>query len=208
MENIYKEIDGNLIELALNGEFDVIVQGNNCFNTQGSGLAPQMVEAFQTDKFPMELEGKGDINKLGQIDFQPRRVYEGVSSSKWNGKIVLFKHNLTVPKEDTKLLQVVNAYTQYNFGSYRAGGDVKAPADYEAITLVMRKINHKFKGYHIGLPKIASGLAGGDWNIIKDIIQRELKDCQITVVNYKPNYLGGGESMVYKANKTITIHKP
>ena len=45
-------------------------------------------------------------------------------------------------------------------------------------------MNHIFKGKHIGLPKIGSHLAGGDWEIIKDIIKEELKDCKITIVIY------------------------
>ena len=49
----------------------------------------------------------------------------------------------------------------------------------------MRKINHMFKGQHIGLPRIGCGLAGGDWDIVRGIIQTELKDCHVTVVNYK-----------------------
>jgi O-acetyl-ADP-ribose deacetylase (regulator of RNase III) len=49
----------------------------------------------------------------------------------------------------------------------------------------MRKINHRFKGKHIGLPKIGAGLAGGDWDRIKKIIQSELTDCIVTVVIYK-----------------------
>lgn len=171
---MYNEVDGDLLVEALNGSFDVIVQGNNCFNTQGSGLAPQFVKAYQSDTFKMELSGKGDINKLGQIDYEPRYLEDG----KWvkypdeNGKWV--KHKM----------YVVNAYTQYNYGAYRKGGSEK-PVDYDAIIMVMRKINHIFKGKHIGLPKISSGLAGGDWNTIKDIIQKELKDCKVTVVNYK-----------------------
>lgn len=61
---------------------------------------------------------------------------------------------------------------------------VKNPLDYEALTLCMRKINHTFVGKKIGLPKIGSNLAGGDWNIIKEIIKKELKDCDVTVVIY------------------------
>jgi O-acetyl-ADP-ribose deacetylase (regulator of RNase III) len=49
----------------------------------------------------------------------------------------------------------------------------------------MRKINHIFKGNHIGMPKIGAGLAGGDWDRIEKIIGTALKDCQITIVNYK-----------------------
>lgn len=67
----YKIIKGDLISLSLKGEFDVIVHGVNCFCTQKSGLAPQMVKAFGTDKFPMEhINSKGNMNKLGQIDYQ------------------------------------------------------------------------------------------------------------------------------------------
>lgn len=51
----------------------------------------------------------------------------------------------------------------------------------------MRKINHIFKGQHVGLPQIGCGLAGGDWNRVKTIIQNELKDCFVTVVIYNKN---------------------
>ena len=35
----YKEIEGNLISLALAGNFDVIAHGCNCFCTMQSGIA-------------------------------------------------------------------------------------------------------------------------------------------------------------------------
>lgn len=175
---MYNEVDGDLIELAKEGTFDVIVQGNNCFNTQGSGLAPQMVKAFRTDTFKMESPiYKGDINKLGTIDY--RRVY--LKTGTWSAFEVTETDECFKPKPN---VVVVNAYTQYNYGAYRKGGSEK-PVDYDAITMVMRKINHIFKGKHIGLPRIGAGLAGGDWSIIKGIIQKELKDCEVTVVNYK-----------------------
>ena len=78
----------------------------------------------------------------------------------------------------------MNAYTQFNYGRNHADGDAK-PLSYEALTLCMKKMNILFAGKHIGLPKIGAGLAGGDWERIKEIIQRELKDCKVTVVNYK-----------------------
>jgi O-acetyl-ADP-ribose deacetylase (regulator of RNase III) len=79
---------------------------------------------------------------------------------------------------------VLNAYTQYKYGRNHADGDA-VPVDYDAITLCMRKINHNFKGMHIGLPMIGAGLAGGDWEKIKQIIKRELKDCIVTIVILK-----------------------
>jgi O-acetyl-ADP-ribose deacetylase (regulator of RNase III) len=155
----YTEIEGDLIKLALDGKFDVITHGCNCLSKMGAGIAPQMAQTFGCDKFPMELMGP-NINKLGCIDYK------------------------TINIESNELI-VVNSYTQYKYGKNHEDGD-KKPLDYEALTLCMRKINQTFKGKRIGLPKIGSGLAGGDWNQIKQIIKTELKDCELTVVIYNP----------------------
>lgn len=162
----YREIDGDLVKLALQGRFDVVAHGCNCQCVMGAGIAPQMAKAFGVHRYPLERpEYKGDINKLGQIQ------YSRTLTNK--------------PEDDDKFLYVVNAYTQFNYGKNHADGD-KKPVDYDAITMVMRKMNHIFKGSHIGLPKIGAGLAGGDWRIISGIIERELKDCNVTIVNYVP----------------------
>lgn len=174
----YKEIEGDLISLALKGEFDVITHGCNCMCTMGAGIAPQMVNAFRVDTYNMEQSDyKGDINKLGQIEYEV--VYQ--EKQKFGGKWVHYPDELNFM--NGKKLWVVNAYTQYNYGRNPKDG-FKAPIDYEALTLCMRKINHQFKGKHIGLPRIGCGLAGGDWEVVKKIIQKELKDCKVTVVNY------------------------
>ncbi len=68
---MYNEINGDLIKLALEGKFDVIAHGCNCFCTMGAGIAPQMAKTFGCDKFKMEFsQYRGDINKLGTIDFK------------------------------------------------------------------------------------------------------------------------------------------
>jgi len=156
----FNEINGDIVTLGQEGMFDVIAHGCNCFCRMGSGLAPQMANAFNCNKFPLErLIHKGDINKLGQIDWQPVNVNNG------------------------KTLIVVNAYSQYTYGSFQGGS--KNPIDYEALTLCLRKMNHRFKGKHIGLPLIGAGLAGGDWPLIKKIIIDELVDCDTTIIHYK-----------------------
>lgn len=177
----YKEVNGDLIELALLGSFDVIAHGCNCFNLQGAGIAKQMDKIFNTTSFKLDdLKYKGDFNKLGQINF----IYLNLHRYEWS------------PKKD---LAVVNAYTQYHPGPN---------LDYEALILCLRKINHEFKGKHIGLPQIGCGIAGGIWDIdkfamqdeasfrksielkqqgfkdVKTIMQQELKDCDVTVVIY------------------------
>jgi O-acetyl-ADP-ribose deacetylase (regulator of RNase III) len=162
---MYNEINGNLISLALAGEFDVIAHGCNCFCTMGAGLAILMKEQFGCNMFPLEDNRyKGNINKLGQIDWDIFPVV-GLGTFK------------------KKPLFIVNAYTQYHYGSTEIT-TTDLPLNYSALTLCMKKINYTFKGKHVGLPKIGSSLAGGNWEVIKQIIKQELKDCDVTVVIY------------------------
>jgi len=162
---------GNLITLAKEEFFDVITHGCNCFCTMGAGIAPQMAKAFGCNNFQMERRGRGDINKLGCID------YEII------GIVPEFNNQSLIPAEEAFELTVVNSYTQYRYGRNHADGD-KTPVDYDAIRLCMRKINHIFKGKTIGLPMIGAGLAGGDWKIIEKIIEEELNAMDVWVVEY------------------------
>ena len=128
-------------------QFDVIVHGCNCFCTMNSGIAPQI-----KSKFPEAYEvdcrtTKGDRNKLGTISFTKN----------------------TIPI-------VVNAYTQYRYGTY------KRQVDYDALRSCMRLLKETFSGKKIGLPKIGAGLAGGNWEVISKIIEEELKDEDVTVI--------------------------
>lgn len=60
-------VDGDLLKLADEGNFDVIAHGCNCFCVMGSGIAPQIKakypEAYDADC----ATTAGDINKLGTI---------------------------------------------------------------------------------------------------------------------------------------------
>lgn len=79
-----------------------------------------------------------------------------------------------------KGLTIVNAYTQYMPGY----NDLKQ--NYQAINDSMRLIATDFKGKKIGLPLIGAGLAGGDWNIIRDIIKNNLEGMvDYTIVEWK-----------------------
>ena len=158
-----RERQGNLITLANEGYFDVITHGCNCFCTMGAGIAPQMAKAFGADKFKMEApEFRGDVNKLGTIDYE------------WQ--------DINIPYGSHKLA-VVNSYTQFHYGRNHGDG-VDMPVDYKAIKLCMRKINQEFRGKTIGLPLIGCGLAGGDWKIVKKIFETELNMVDAWVVHY------------------------
>jgi O-acetyl-ADP-ribose deacetylase (regulator of RNase III) len=166
----YDEVTGDLIVLAKTGEFDVIAHGCNCRSTMGAGIAPHMARNFGCDKFEMETWGP-TIEKLGCIDYETFVI----------GKNAIWSLTDADNKLNEPELTVVNAYTQNNYGANHKDGVTK-PVDYEAITMCMRKMNVIFKGKHIGLPKIGAGLAGGNWDRIKNIIQTELIDCKVTIV--------------------------
>jgi len=174
------EVEGDLIELANLGAFDVILHGCNCFCAMKSGIAPQMAKAFGCNEFRQEHpQLSGDINKLGTVDYRILLLCEGRA---------YLTENLTrelAAKGCGRDLAVVNCYTQY----YHRGNNPKGPEvmnlDYSALVLCLKKINHLFKGKLIGMPKIGSGKAGGNWNMISKIIEEIMVDCKVTIVNYK-----------------------
>lgn len=178
----YIEIEGDLIVLAKQGIFDVIGHGANCFCTMKRGIAPQMAEAFRCDKFKLEDETyRGDINKLGQVDFN---IYsEGpLGFAMWGNIHSLDDAERLTWHKPTRHLAVVNMYTQYHWSTV----DNQKPLDYDALSLCAKKLNHIFKGKHIGLPMIGAGLGGGDWDVIRGYLRSFITDCDITVVKYKP----------------------
>jgi O-acetyl-ADP-ribose deacetylase (regulator of RNase III) len=79
-------IKGNLLTLAEQGHFHVIVQGCNCFCTMGSGIAKEIREKYPEAYDVDQATGLGDYNKLG------------------NYTVMLGKR-----------FNIVNAYTQYDF---------------------------------------------------------------------------------------------
>ena len=80
-----------------------------------------------------------------------------------------------------QLLTILNCYTQYYYGWAES---TQPLCSYPAIEQVMTTINNKFKGQHLGLPRIGAGLARGQWPIIKEIIGRNTPDLKVTIVHY------------------------
>lgn len=154
-------VKGDLIDLFFARRFRVIIQGCNCFNTMNSGIARQIreriPEAYEADCRTV----KGDADKLGTISLT---------------KIDCFTDNS---------YYVVNAYTQYKYGRDRMH------VDYDAVRSCFKEINEtwpvsSFDRWDFGYPRIGAGLAGGDWNIIRKIIDEELSGRKHTLVEYEP----------------------
>lgn len=150
---------GDLITLAKLGEFDVIVHGSNCFHTMGSGIAKRISAAFPEAYEADLLTKKGDITKIGTIS-------TGV-------------HRRNAPIWDLRQeVHIVNAYIQFRFGT-----DIQQ-VEYDAIESALLLVKEQFSGKEIGMNKLGSGLAGGDWKVIYPIIERVLGDEDVTIVKY------------------------
>jgi O-acetyl-ADP-ribose deacetylase (regulator of RNase III) len=136
-------IVGNLITLAEEGRFDVIIQGANCFHIMGAGLAVQLKRKYpavlQADR---EQTERGDRSKLGT--YTTAQAYCSKTG---------------------RYFTVINAYTQYNYGN-----DGKKYVDYSAIKKVFTSLAPNLIGMRVGYPRIGCGLAGGEWRLVKDII--------------------------------------
>jgi O-acetyl-ADP-ribose deacetylase (regulator of RNase III) len=76
-------------------------------------------------------------------------------------------------------LTILNLYTQFKYTS------IQVDVDYDAVRKCMKAVKKRYSGKRIGLPMIGCGLAGGDWNIISQIIDDELGDEDITIVKLK-----------------------
>lgn len=87
-------VKGDLLQMGKDNEFDIIVQGCNCHNVMGAGIAAQIKKQFPDAYLADQETLAGDRNKLGRYTI-------GMS-----GRLV-----------------IINAYTQYNTAT-RPGQDV------------------------------------------------------------------------------------
>ena len=71
---------------------------------------------------------------------------------------------------------IFNCITQKNYG-----GDGRLYLDYGSLKTCFVRLNNILHGNELAIPMIGAGLAGGDWNIIKDIINSETPNLDIHV---------------------------
>ena len=151
-----KHTKGNLLDLAEAGEFDIVVQGCNCFNTMGGGIAREIRERYPYAAQIDNETKRGDYMKLGTwTESEAGDYFDTVTYSRNN------KFQFGDPKRFT----IVNAYTQYNMST---GEDV---FEYTAFDLILQKLIHAYGDKRIGLPYIGMGLAGGDKETIIGMIE-------------------------------------
>lgn len=74
-------------------------------------------------------------------------------------------------------LNIINMLCQNGYKS----NDNKVPLDYMALEMCLIQVNDMYKDREIWMPKIGSGLAGGDFNEIEKIINRILKERDVFI---------------------------
>lgn len=164
------ETTGDLIAMARAGRFTVIAHGCNCFCRMGAGLARSIKQAFPEAAAADAATAVGDRSKLGTCSVAVVRIDDlGPSTAALREGIVdMMETNLTI----------VNAYTQYGYSCQTIS------VDYGAVRRCMRWIAETYPDADIGLPLIGAGLARGDWGVIREIIEEELRDCRVTIVRF------------------------
>jgi len=153
-----KIVEGDLIEMGKNGDFDVIVHGCNCFHCMGAGIADTIAKEFPQAMMIDQSTLYGDENKLGTLS--------------WT----------TLDRKPP--LVIVNAYTQYEYTRNKV--DVDYDALRECFKAIKKEFGGN--GNRIGYPLIGAGLAGGDWNVISKIIDEELDGEDHTLVKFNGTY--------------------
>ena len=139
-----KHTKGNLIDLAEQGKFDIIVHGCNCQNTMGSGIAKEIRE-----RYPQAYEADTSAGRTYQYPILKL------------GNFSVAGDNPIDPK-----FEIVNAYTQVHY--LPRGED---HFEYDSFKMILSKLACIAPDARYGFPYIGMGLAGGDKDRIIDILE-------------------------------------
>ena len=151
-----KVIKGDIISMAQNGDFDILVHGCNCFNNMNLGFAKKIKKEFPVSSLADERTGYGKKYKLG--------TYSGclVDLREFDYRI-------------NKKIIVLNAYIQYTLGD-------GAALNYLALSKVFQKIKNDFSGKKIVFPLIGLELKNFSASKVCETIEKELEGEDYTLV--------------------------
>ena len=150
-----KHTKGNLIDMAEQGLFDVIVHGCNCLNTMGSGIAAEIRE-----RYPQAYEVDTKFSQMFTTE----------------EKLGKFSLSFNTFEPNVHQFTMVNAYTQLNFMP-RGVDHFEYDAFKNILDTLLWLFSTKQTPTRFGFPYIGMGLAGGD----KDRIVAMLEDFAVKV---------------------------
>jgi O-acetyl-ADP-ribose deacetylase (regulator of RNase III) len=158
-----KIVDGDLLEMAHQGAFDVIVHGCNCFCIMGAGIAAKIKHLWPNVYVADTKTKTGDKSKLGTFT---SAIVDDVNCMKFT---------------------IINAYTQYDLSRY--GRDV---FEYDAFQKILNQLANDplLKSASFGFPMIGTGLAGGCKERIVEMLEDFSKKIEstggtVTLVDFK-----------------------
>ena len=108
---------GNLLDMADQGQFDIIMHGCNCYCVMGAGIALQIAQRYPDAKFADDETVKGDPGKLGSytIGMHGRLVILNVYtqySMALNGSEDVFEYRAF----ERALTKISNRFGQWRIG--------------------------------------------------------------------------------------------
>lgn len=145
------EIKSNILDT----DCDIIGHGVNCQNVMGSGIARALFEKWPEvkEQYHMAFEIMPDQFPEQYLGYMQPVELDGIV--------------------------VVNLFTQQNFGN-----DGQVYLSYNALKQALHGLKeycHSWGYKTIALPKIGCGLAGGNWDKVKPIIEEILEDFTVKV---------------------------
>lgn len=159
-------VQGDLLKMAKEGQFDLIAHGCNCKGIMGAGIALQVAKEFPMAKYA-DIKYRSTMKDLIGPKFEEAML----------GTLSLAEHNKCI---------VLNLYTQIEPG---ASFDLKAgfhPCLKKVYQMYQRENPYNPKK-RIGFPMIGAGIGGGDWRNISAYIENVLdSEFEVTIVEYVP----------------------
>lgn len=151
-----KYIEGDI----LTAKTDAILQQVNCRGVMGAGLAKQI-----RTKYPYVYN-----RYLSLCNEHVTKPYFLL------GRIQV----ITPPSCEYDVPTIVNLFAQDRYGRDRQY------TDYDAMRECFRRVNERFAGDSVAIPYgIGCGLAGGDWDIVLNMIEKELTKCDISIYRFQ-----------------------
>ena len=175
-----KYVQGDLLKAATSGRLNVIAHQANCFCKGRRGIAPLIFKTFPGSKFVDDQTDVGGWYKMGDLSHAFNYAENSPDDPIW----------------------VFNLYGQYHFDQYskdygtRYWALGKALEKMAMVIETRKSLHHSWTGsttLEVGFPLIGCGLAGGDWEIVEEMIKYAFRNSNVNISIYTLDKLSGKE---------------